>query len=78
LQLRGEVFSGVSGGILSCWFRVIGSLLAGWFGAELASEAFDEAFAEEGVEGLLNDRAVIALVWEELSVKDEAVDMLFG
>jgi hypothetical protein len=44
----------------------------------LASEAFDEAFAEEGVEGLLNDRAVIALVWEELSVKDEAVDMLFG
>jgi hypothetical protein len=57
---------------------VNGSLLAGCFCAELAGEALDEGFAEEGVDGLLNDGAVIALVWEELSVKDEAVEVLFG
>jgi hypothetical protein len=44
----------------------------------LAGEAFDEAFAEEGVEGLLNDGSVIALDGEEFALKDEAVEVLFG
>ena len=78
LQLMRAVVFGSFGARLSCRFRVIDAFLAGCFGSELVFEALDEGFAEEGVEGELDGWPVMALVREEFSEEDEAVDMLFG